>query len=90
MEKKSAPPPAVDKSKWTDRERVLLLCSRGSLVRTRHLVNDLKRLMPHVHPESKYGKRGKMADDLNEMCELSNCSKCLYFESRKGRDVYMV
>jgi ribosome biogenesis protein BRX1 len=79
-----------DKSKWTDRERVLLLCSRGSLPRTRHLVNDLKRLMPHTHSESKYGKNGNMADDLNEMCELSNCTKCLYFESRKGRDVYLV
>lgn len=77
-------------SKWTDRERVLMLCSRGSLARTRHLVNDLKRLMPHVHGESKYGKNGRMADDLNEMCELSNCTKCLYFESRKGRDVYLV
>ena len=31
--------------KWTDRERVLLLCSRGSLARTRHLVNDLKRFV---------------------------------------------
>lgn len=45
--------------------------------------------MPHVHSESKYGKNGNLADDLNEMGELSNCSKCLYLESRKGRDVYM-
>jgi ribosome biogenesis protein BRX1 len=79
-----------NQSKWTDRERVLLLCSRGSVARTRHLVNDLQRLMPHVRMESKYGKNGNMADDLNEMCELSNCTKCIYFESRKGRDVYMV
>ncbi|KAL7073417.1 hypothetical protein ACQ4LE_007424 [Meloidogyne hapla] len=75
--------------KWTDRERVLLLCSRGSVARTRHLVNDLKRLMPHVRSEAKYGKSKSMADDLNEMSELANCTKCLYFESRKGRDVYM-
>uniref|UniRef100_A0A183CCV6 Ribosome biogenesis protein BRX1 homolog n=1 Tax=Globodera pallida TaxID=36090 RepID=A0A183CCV6_GLOPA len=76
-------------SKWVDRERVMLLCSRGSLARTRHLVNDLKKLMPNAHGESKYGKNGNMAEDLNEMCELANCTKCLYFESRKGRDIYL-
>lgn len=81
---------AATNLKWTDRERVMLLCSRGSLVRTRHLLNDLKRMLPHSHGESKYGKNGNIADDLNEMCELSNCSKCMYFESRKGRDVYLV
>nr|CAD2168146.1 unnamed protein product [Meloidogyne enterolobii] len=75
--------------KWTDRERVLLLCSRGSVARTRHLINDLKRLMPHIRSEAKYGKSKSMADDLNEMSELANCTKCLYFESRKGRDVYL-
>lgn len=30
-----------------------------------------------------------MADDLNEMCELANCTSCLYLESRKGMDVYL-
>ncbi|VDM83655.1 unnamed protein product, partial [Strongylus vulgaris] len=27
---------------WTNRERVLVLCSRGADVRTRHLMNDVK------------------------------------------------
>lgn len=46
--------------------------------------------MPHIRSEAKYGKSKSMADDLNEMSELANCTKCLYFESRKGRDVYLV
>uniref|UniRef100_A0A915EKF9 Ribosome biogenesis protein BRX1 homolog n=1 Tax=Ditylenchus dipsaci TaxID=166011 RepID=A0A915EKF9_9BILA len=75
-------------AEWTDRERVLLLCSRGCLARTRHLMNDLKRLMPHVHSEAKFEK-GKGLENLNEIGELANCSKCIYLESRKGRDVYM-
>jgi ribosome biogenesis protein BRX1 len=78
----------TETKKWTDRERVLLLCSRGSLARTRHLINDLKRLMPHVRSEAKFDKKSKL-EDLNEMCELANCTKCLYFESRKGRDTYL-
>nr|CAD2185143.1 unnamed protein product [Meloidogyne enterolobii] len=78
-----------EESSMKDRERVLLLCSRGSVARTRHLINDLKRLMPHIRSEAKYGKSKSMADDLNEMSELANCTKCLYFESRKGRDVYL-
>lgn len=74
--------------KWTDRERVLLLCSRGSTARTRHLINDLKSLMPHVHCESKFEK-GKELKNLNEIGELANCTKCVYFENRKHRDLYM-
>uniref|UniRef100_A0A914EGD1 Ribosome biogenesis protein BRX1 homolog n=1 Tax=Acrobeloides nanus TaxID=290746 RepID=A0A914EGD1_9BILA len=78
----------VVKSKWTDRDKVLLLCSRGSLARTRHLMNDFKRLMPHVHSEAKFDKKENLGA-LNEIAELSNCSKAMYFESRKGRDVYL-
>jgi len=65
-----------------------MLCSRGSLARTRHLLADWKRLMPHVHGEAKFEKAANM-DQLNEMAELANCSKCIYFESRKRQDVYM-
>lgn len=78
----------VKDRRWTDRERVLGLCSRGSLARTRHLLKDLQRLMPHIRHESKFDK-GKKLNDLNEVAELSNCTKCMYLESRKHRDLYL-
>lgn len=39
-------------AKWTNKTRVLVLSSRGISHRSRHLMEDLKRLMPH----SKSGK----------------------------------
>ncbi len=33
--------------KWTNKERVLIFSSRGINHRDRHLMNDLKAMMPH-------------------------------------------
>jgi ribosome biogenesis protein BRX1 len=67
---------------------VLVLCSRGSMARTRHLMNDWRRLMPHSHSESKFEKSTSLVE-LNEVAELANCTRCLYFEGRKRQDVYL-
>ncbi|KRZ11506.1 Ribosome biogenesis protein BRX1 -like protein [Trichinella zimbabwensis] len=74
--------------KWTNRERVLIFCSRGTSFRDRHLMNDLKALMPHSKSESKMDKKDNLRL-INEICEMKNCSKCLFFESRKKKDVYL-
>lgn len=76
------------KDKWTNRERVLIFCSRGASYRDRHLMNDLKTLMPHSKGESKIDKKQKLIY-INEICEMKNCNKCIYFETRKRRDLYM-
>ncbi|WKX98994.1 hypothetical protein Q1695_014117 [Nippostrongylus brasiliensis] len=73
---------------WTNRERVLVLCSRGADVRTRHLMNDIKVLMPHAKGDSKLDKQKSLAV-INEIAEMKNCTKVLYFESRKHKDVYL-
>ncbi|XP_064090015.1 ribosome biogenesis protein BRX1 homolog [Macrobrachium nipponense] len=81
-----APPPK--KKKWINRQRVLIFGSRGLSFRERHLMQDLRAVMPHSKGESKKEKK----DDIkiiNEMCEMKNCSKCIYFENRKKRDLYM-
>uniref|UniRef100_A0A5S6QSU7 Ribosome biogenesis protein BRX1 homolog n=1 Tax=Trichuris muris TaxID=70415 RepID=A0A5S6QSU7_TRIMR len=75
-------------TKWTNRERVLVFCSRGTSFRDRHLMGDLISLMPHARTESKMDKKDKLSS-INEMCEMKNCRKCIYFESRKKKDVYM-
>jgi len=81
-------PKKVLKTKWKNRERVLVFCSRGASFRDRHLMSDLKSLMPHTKGESKFDKREKTTI-INEICEMENCSKCLYFENRKRRDLYL-
>lgn len=35
-------------TKWTNKERVLVFSSRGISYRGRHLMNDMRTLMPHA------------------------------------------
>jgi len=74
--------------KWTNKERVLFLPCRGLSFRDRHLMKDLITLCPHSKTESKM-RRGDTLFSANEMAEMKNCNKCLLFEGRKQRDLYM-
>lgn len=82
------PETIVKNSLWVNRERVLIFCSRGTDFRIRHLMNDLRSLMPHTKSESKLEKSMSMRM-INEMAEMKNCSKVLYFENRKRKDNYL-
>ncbi|CCD71195.1 Ribosome biogenesis protein BRX1 homolog [Caenorhabditis elegans] len=73
---------------WTNRERVLVLCSRGADVRTRYLMKDIKDLLPHAKGDSKLDQQ-KSLNVLNEIAEMKNCTKVMYFESRKRKDTYL-
>lgn len=78
----------VKKDKWKNRARVLVLCARGISFRDRHLLKDLKTLMPHHKAEPKM-ERWKTLAIINEMCEMKHCDKALLFEGRHKRDLYM-
>lgn len=80
--------PVNKKAKWTNKERVLVFSSRGISFRDRHLMTDLKTMMPHSKSESKMDRKDKLIV-INEMCEMKNCQKCIYFEARKKKDLYM-
>ncbi|XP_052690056.1 ribosome biogenesis protein BRX1 homolog [Crassostrea angulata] len=75
-------------TKWTNKERVLVFSSRGISYRGRHLMNDMRTLMPHAKSESKMDKKDQLFV-INEMCEMRNCSKCIYLEAKKKQDLYM-
>ncbi len=75
-------------AKYINKQRVLLLCSRGITVRQRHLLEDLKKLMPHHKTDSKLDTKGDI-QAVNEVAELQNCNQVLYLESRKHQDLYM-
>jgi ribosome biogenesis protein BRX1 len=51
-------------------------------------MNDLMELMPHSKTESKM-RRGDSLFSANEMAEMKNCNKCVLFEGRRKRDLYM-
>ncbi|XP_041770759.1 ribosome biogenesis protein BRX1 homolog [Anopheles merus] len=80
--------PIPKKSKWTNKQRVLVLCARGINHRDRHLMRDLRTLMPHHRAEPKM-ERWKTLSVVNEMSEMKHCNKVVLFEGRRKRDLYM-
>ncbi|PWZ02143.1 Brix-domain-containing protein [Testicularia cyperi] len=71
-----------------NKQRVLMLPSRGVTSRMRHLITDLESLMPHAKRDSKLDSKSQL-HLLNELAELNNCNNALYFEARKREDLYM-
>ncbi|KAG6334770.1 hypothetical protein ID866_4322 [Astraeus odoratus] len=74
--------------KRRNRQRVLLLSSRGVTHRMRHLMSDLEALLPHVKKESKLDSKSQL-HLLPELADLHNCNNTLYFEARRHEDLYM-
>jgi hypothetical protein len=73
---------------YKNKQRVLVVCSRGITFRFRHLMNDLHSLLPHSKKDSKLDMKSNL-NALNELCELNNCNNCLFFEIRKHTDLFM-
>lgn len=71
-----------------NKQRVLVLSSRGVTFRHRHLLNDLASMLPHGRKDAKFDSKSKLYE-LNSLCELFNCNNCLFFEARKGQDLYL-
>jgi ribosome biogenesis protein BRX1 len=71
-----------------NKQRVLLLSSRGITHRMRHLMNDLETLLPHVKKDSKLDSKSQL-HLLPEIADLNNCNNTLYFEARRHEDLYM-
>lgn len=78
----------IFQDKWINRQRVLVLCGRGINHRDRHLMKDLKTIMPHHRDEPKL-ERWKTLSIINELGEMKHCNKAMYFEGRHKQDLYM-
>lgn len=78
----------VEKKKHINRQRLLVIPSRGVTYLHRHLINDLMQLMPHARKEPKFDSK-KNLWQLNEVAELYNCSSIFFFEARKHQDLYL-
>ena len=75
-------------SKWKNRERALVFCSRGVSYRDRHLMQDFQTLLAHSKSESKMDKNQPLGS-INEIADMRNASKVLYFECKKKKDLYL-
>ncbi|KAJ4925791.1 ribosome biogenesis protein BRX1 homolog [Gymnodraco acuticeps] len=81
-------PAPVSQGKWKNKERVLIFSSRGINYRTRHMMQDLRTMMPHSKADTKMDRKDKLFV-VNEVCEIKNCNKCIFFEAKKKQDLYM-
>ncbi|ELU18890.1 hypothetical protein CAPTEDRAFT_210368 [Capitella teleta] len=85
---RSSDEPTKKKTRWSNRERVLIFSSRGVSFRDRHLMKDFKNMLPHSKADTKYDRKDQLFV-INEICEMKNCSKCIFFEAKKKQDLYM-
>jgi len=51
-------------------------------------MNDIRNIMPHHKKDVKFDAKDQLYQ-LNEICDMKNCNNCLFFESRKGSDLYL-
>ncbi|EMG49477.1 BRX1 Ribosome biogenesis protein BRX1 [Candida maltosa Xu316] len=77
-----------EKAKHINRQRLLVISSRGITFRHRHLIQDLLSLLPHARKEPKFDSK-KNLHQLNEVAELYNCNNIFFFECRKHQDLYL-
>lgn len=80
--------PVEPAAKWTNKTRVLVFCSRGITSQGRHLMDDMRVLLPHSKSDAKLDRKDQLFV-INEICELKNCRQCIFFEAKKKQDLYM-
>uniref|UniRef100_F6UJD6 Ribosome biogenesis protein BRX1 homolog n=2 Tax=Ciona intestinalis TaxID=7719 RepID=F6UJD6_CIOIN len=80
--------PTLTKGRWKNKQKVLVFTSRGITYKGRHLVNDLRNLMPHTKTDVKMDRKSDLLM-VNEICEIKSCNKCIFLVGKKKRDVYM-
>lgn len=78
----------LTKGKWKNKQRVLLISSRGVSYLARHILDNLRHLMPHTKTESKFDNKHQLRE-LNEIAEIRNCNKVIYLEMYKRQDAYL-
>ncbi|XP_073297170.1 ribosome biogenesis protein BRX1 homolog 2-like [Primulina huaijiensis] len=74
---------------FRNKEKVLVTCTRRISFRYRHLMLNLVDLLPHCKKDNKVESKNSKGTALNELVELKSCNSCLFFECRKGRDLYL-
>jgi ribosome biogenesis protein BRX1 len=73
---------------YRNKQRVLVITSRGITARYRHLLEDLKKMIPHHKKDNKLDTKGDV-QTVNEVAEMKSCNQIVYLETRKHQDLYM-
>lgn len=87
----AAPAPTlISDGRYRNKQRCLISCSRGITARFRHLLEDLRTLIPHHKKESKLdpGHDG-VGRAITDIAEMRGCNTVLFLECRKRQDAYL-
>jgi len=92
-----AKPAFASDGRYRNKQRCLVLCSRGVTARYRHLLEDLRCLLPHHKKESKLAAGGgggaeggnSLAQAVNDVADVRGCNSVMFLECRKRRDCYL-
>ena len=83
-EEQAPPKPAPFRNK----NKVLIVSSRGIGYRIRHLMQDFIDLCPNSKKDVKIAEKSRL-ESVNEVCEMKGCNLAMFFEARKGKDFYL-
>lgn len=79
--------------RYHNKQRCLILSSRGVTSRFRHLLEDLRTLIPHNKKDSKLdaskNDEGGIGGAVNDIAEIRGCNSVLFLECRKRQDAYL-
>lgn len=79
----------VSDGRYRNKQRCLTLCSRGVTARYRHLLEDLRTLIPHHKKEAKLDCGDEsLGNAVKEIAEIRGCTSVLFLECRKRKDAY--
>ena len=89
----TATPPTLtpghsDLTHYQNKQRTLVLSTRGITYRDRHLMSDLLDLMPHAKKDNKLDTKHSLSI-INELAVLKSCNNVIFLEGRKHTDLYL-
>lgn len=78
----------IGQNKWKNKQRCLLVSSRGVSYTARHMITNFKTLMPHTRTDSKFNRKHGLKG-LAEIADIRNCNKIIYVEMHKKQDAFL-
>jgi ribosome biogenesis protein BRX1 len=74
---------------YINKQRCLVLASRGITPRHRHLLEDVRSLIPHHKKDSKLDEKQNIQAAVLEIAAVKSCNSVIFLEARKRQDVYL-
>lgn len=80
---------ATTDKRMSNRQKCLVLGGRNLSSKDRHLMVDLRNLMPHAREHAKLGRTNTLGDDIIELCELHQCNSVMFLEPHRSDVSYL-